>query len=120
MPADWEDSPRVAELFKNTDVDGTFVLYDVTAQRLVGYDRARAHTRFVPASTFKIPNTLIELSVNAVSSVDEALPYAGRPQPFTDWERNMSLREAIALSNVAIYRELAWRIGLTHMRETLS
>lgn len=32
----------------------------------------------------------------------------------------MSLREAIALSNVAIYRELAWRIGLTRMRETLS
>lgn len=76
---DWQDSPEVAQLFKNAGVNGTFVLYAVTAQRLIGHDQARAEKRFVPASTFKIPNTLIGLSVGAVKNVDEVLPYGGNP-----------------------------------------
>ena len=32
----------------------------------------------------------------------------------------MSLREAIAVSNIAIYQELARRIGLEHMRDSIS
>lgn len=34
-----------------------------------------------------------------------------------DWERDMSLRDAIKISNVPIYQELARRIGLERMRE---
>jgi beta-lactamase class D len=56
----------------------------------------------------------------AVKSVDEVLPYGGNPQPFKAWERDMGLREAIALSNAAIYQELARRIGLEQMRENVS
>jgi beta-lactamase class D len=117
---EWQDSPQVTQLFQNAGVRGTFVLYDVTARRVLGHDATRAHTRFVPASTFKIPNTLIGLSVGAVKNVDEVLPYGGKPQPFTTWEKDMSLREAIMLSNVAIYQELARRIGLDRMRDSVS
>lgn len=117
---DWQDSPQVSQLFGNTGVKGTFVLYDVTAQRLIGHDQARANTRFIPASTFKIPHTLIGLSVGAVKNVHEVLPYGGRPQPFKAWEKDMSLREAIAASNAAIYQELARRIDLKRMRDGVS
>ncbi len=92
---EWQESAEVAQLFHTTEVTGTFVLYEVTAQRLIGHNRARAETRFVPASTFKIPNTLIGLSVGAVKTVDEVLPYGGKPQPIKTWEKDMSLREAI-------------------------
>lgn len=67
-----------------------------------------------------IPNTLIGLSVGAVKSVDDVLPYGGRPQPFKAWEKDMALREAIAVSNAAIYQELARRIGLERMRSHVS
>ena len=96
------------------------MLYDVTAQRVIGHDATRANTRFVPASTFKIPHTLIGLSVGAVKNVDEVLPYGGKPQLMKTWEKDMSLREAIPLSNVPIYQELARRIGLERMREAVS
>lgn len=115
--ADWTEIPEVAALFANAGVTGTFVVYDVAGDRYCGHNRARAETRFVPASTFKIANTMIGLSVGAVESVDEVLPYGGQPQPFKSWERDMSLRDAIAVSNVAIYQELARRIGLERMRE---
>jgi len=55
--AGWEESPEVSELFKKSDVNGTFVLFDATAQRVVGHNQSRANTRFVPASTFMIPHT---------------------------------------------------------------
>ena len=119
--ADWKESPEVGELFKSAGVNGTFVLYDVTAQTYTGHNRERAGTRFVPASTFKIPNSLIGLSVGAVKSVDEVLPYKGHPQPFIKaWVKDMGLREAIVLSNVPIYQELARRIGLERMRENVA
>lgn len=96
------------------------MLYDVDAGRFVGYNQSRSKVRFVPASTFKIPNSLIGLSVGAVKSVDDVLPYGGDPQPFDAWEKDMGLREAIALSNVPIYQELARRVGLARMRENVS
>lgn len=114
---EWEENPEIAELFKSMGVNGTFVLYDYSSQRLIGYNQARAETEFVPASTYKIPNTLIGLSVGAVGSVDEVLPYGGEPQPFGAWERDMALREAITLSSVPIYQELARRIGMERMLE---
>lgn len=117
---DWLDSPQIGALFAGAGVKGTFVLYDVAANRLVGHDRDRANTRFVPASTFKIPNSLIGLSVGAARDVDEILPYGGKPQPIKAWEKDMGLREAIAMSNVPIYQELARRIGLDRMREGIA
>lgn len=118
--ADWIDHPELAQLFADAGIDGTFVLYDGTTGRLAGFNRKRAEQRFVPASTYKIPHTLIGLTVGAVSSVDEVLPYGGKPQPFKQWERDMSLRDAIVLSNVPIYQQLATRIGLPRMRSALA
>jgi beta-lactamase class D len=118
--AEWTESPDVAALFANVGVTGSFVVYDIDADRYLGYNRSRAETRFVPASTFKIANTMIGLSVGAVENVDEVLPYGGAPQPFRSWERDMSLREAIVLSNATIYQVLARRIGLERMRKNVA
>lgn len=114
---DWTEKPGITALFDRAGVTGTFVVHDAAADRFAGHNRARAETRLVPASTFKIANTMIGLSVGAVANVDEVLPYGGEPQPFKSWERDMSLREAIALSNATIYQVLARRIGLERMRE---
>jgi beta-lactamase class D len=115
---DWEESANIEKIFINSGIKGTFVLYDITARKLIGYDKNRAEKRFVPASTFKIPNTIIGLSVGAVKSIDEIIPYRGNPNPFIKaWAKNMGLREAIVLSNVPIYQELARRIGLERMRD---
>lgn len=73
----FEESAKVGEIFKSAGMNGTFVLYYVTAHTYTGHNKDRAEKRFVPASTFKIPNSLIGLSVGAVKGVDEVLPYRG-------------------------------------------
>lgn len=107
--------PEIAVAFDKAGVKGTFVLLD-TDGAFRGHDETRAKTRYVPASTFKIPNSLIGLDCGAVGSVDEILPYGGKPQFMKEWEHDMGLRDAIKISNVPIYQELARRIGLERMK----
>ncbi len=84
------------------------------------WNKDRAQQRFIPASTFKIANALIGLNTGAVKDVDEILPYGGKPQRIKEWEHDMSLRDGIKISNVAIFQELARRIGLDRMRDGVS
>jgi len=107
------------DLFHAQGVRGTFVLATRGAPAVLAHDARRATERHTPASTFKIPNTLIGLTTGAVSSVDEVLPYGGGKQFLPQWERDMGLREAMPLSNVPVYQHLARRIGLQRMAEGL-
>ena len=117
---DVEQNPGIDRLFNQAGITGTFVLYDVSAARFIVHDQPRAEQRFIPASTFKVANSLIGLATGVVASVDEVLPYGGKPQPVKAWEQDMGLREAIKISNVPVYQELARRIGLNRMRENLA
>lgn len=112
--------PELEKLFIEAGVNGTFALYDVSAKQFTVHDQSRAEQRFIPASTFKIANSLIGLATGTVKSIDEVLPYGGQPQPFKSWEQDMGLRDAIRVSNVPVYQELARRIGLERMRENLA
>lgn len=118
--AEWEDSPSLEKLFTDAEVQGTFVLYDVTEDKFIGFDRLRAETRFIPASTFKIPHTLIGLAESAVENVDEVLPYGGKAQPFSSWEKDMSLRDAMPISNVPVYQGLARQITRDRMADNVA
>lgn len=120
LATEWRDSAAIKALFSSAGLTGTFVLYDVAGDTFTGHNRARAETRFIPASTFKIPNSLISLSVGVVKNVDEVLPYGGKPQPMKAWEKDMGLRDAIKVSNVPVYQELARRIGLGRMNAALA
>jgi len=113
----YQEVPELAKCFEAQGAAGTFVLFDVANDTMLVSNEARAKKRFTPASTFKIANSLIGLETGAVKNVDEVLPYGGKPQRIKEWERDMGLREAIKISNVPIYQELARRIGLERMRE---
>jgi beta-lactamase class D len=116
IAAPWREEQAVAALFRKAGVEGTFVLLDERSGELRGSNRQRAEQRFVPASTFKIANALIGLSLGAVRSVDEVIPYTGDANPFMrEWLEPMGLRGAMKVSNVPLYQELARRIGLQRM-----
>ena len=120
IAAPWREEAGVAALFRAAGVQGTFVLLDEARGELRGHNRVRAERRFVPASTFKVANALIGLSLGAVRNVDEVIPYTGDPNPFMrEWLEPMGLRGGMRVSNVPLYQELARRIGLGPMREAV-
>lgn len=109
----------LAAVFEREGLPGTFASYDATAGRLTLVGAERAAVRYVPASTFKIPNTLIALEVGAVKNADDVFRYDGKPRWIKAWERDMTLREAMAASNVPVYQEIARRVGLPAYRDWL-
>lgn len=109
--------PDLAHRFRELGVPGTFALYDVSAHQLVLVDEDRADTRLVPASTYKVPHSVIAFETGVVPDPDQIQPYGGGPQRFKQWERDMSLREAIAASNVPVYQGVARRIGMARMQQ---
>lgn len=109
-------------IFENAGVNATFVLYEPYANKLTIYNDARAQQRFVPASTFKIVNTLIGLGSGAVTSLDDEIFYwdTEAPRNRPEWEKDMNLREAARVSCLPVYRELARRIGFERMRAAVT
>ena len=108
------------DVLARNGVDGAFAGYDEQKGRLFLVNGARAQQRFSPASTFKIANSLIALETGVVRDENQIIPYRSDDPPFMqEWTRDMSMREAIKLSNVPIYQELALRIGLTRYHEWL-
>lgn len=115
-----EERPDLATHFKEAGVRGTWVVLDSATAKLTVVDRRRADKRYSPASTFKIPNSLIALETGAVKDIDEILPYGGGTYKRKEWERDMNLRDAIRVSHLPIYRGVARRIGLARMNEWIA
>lgn len=105
------ESADLEEIFAEHNVTGTFVLEDIQKQQLILVNGTRATKRMYPASTFKIANSLFALEAGAVADENEIIPFGGKPQPVDAWEKDMSMRDAIKVSNVPVYQELARRIG---------
>jgi beta-lactamase class D len=116
----FQENAEISKLFTDKGVVGTFILFDPVNNTYVGHNGERSKKRFIPASSYKVAHTLIGLSVGAVSNVDEILPYGGKPAYLKIWEKNMSLRDAIKISNVPIYQATSRRIGIEAMENGLA
>src|SRR5687767_15075072 len=67
----------IGQRFRARDVAGTFALLAVHDDTLLLHDPARAEREFLPASTFKIPNSLIALETGVIKDPDEVWKYDG-------------------------------------------
>lgn len=107
------------DAFRRAGLAGGFALVDVSRGRTTVVDLPRAAQRRMPASTFKIPHSLIALETGAVKDENEVVPYGGEPQRLPKWEQDQSMRDAIEISNVAVYQTIARRIGATREKQWL-
>jgi len=96
---------------------GAFVLYDLNRNRYIRYNPERCAERFIPASTFKIMNSLIGLETGAVPDADYVIKWDGTKYDVPAWNQDHTLRTAIQNSAVWYYQELARRVGEKKMQE---
>ncbi len=98
-------------LFEAHHIDATLVLASHDGQQMSVYNPARAETRFLAASTFKIPNTLIALDAGVVASRDSQFIWDGKDRGLPFWNRDHTLATAIQYSCVWCYQEIAREVG---------
>jgi beta-lactamase class D len=105
------EDPDLAKLFADRKVEGTIVLSASDGSLTYLHNEGRAHTRFVPASTFKIINTLIALDGGALADDKEIIKWDGNDKGLETWNRDHALETAFKSSCIWFYQELARRIG---------
>jgi beta-lactamase class D len=116
------DSERVVDLSRLfPDMEAAFVVLEVQGRRVTRHNPARAGQRFLPASTFKIPNSIVALETGVATGPDFRIPWnpaAVTPQPWWPeaWTRDQDLRSAFRQSVVWYYQDLARRIGAERMQ----
>ena len=111
--------PDWLRFFAAKGVRGTFVLFEPLQNRYTIADPSRAKQRFLPASTFKIPNALIGLEVGSISDENEVFHWDGKPKLRPQWERDQTLATGMRESVVWMFQEVARRTGKPSMREWL-
>ncbi|MBC6696552.1 class D beta-lactamase [Hymenobacter sp. BT190] len=105
--------------FSQYGVQGSFLLYDEAAGQYVAHQLARCRQQFLPASTFKIPNTLIGLQTGALPDTATICRWDGQKRSFPQWNEDMTYARALRVSCVPCYQQLARRIGVKQYQQWL-
>lgn len=75
--------------------------------------------RNLPASTFKITNSIIALETGVVENDSTLLKWNGEKRRFKNWEQDLILRDAFHFSCVPCYQEIARKVGENKMNKFL-
>ncbi len=97
---------------------GTVVFYEPGGKGYFGYNEVKWDSGYLPASTFKIPNSLAGLETGVIDT-GYLFRWNGEKRRLPQWEHDMKLQEAFRLSCVPCYQEVARRIGSERMRDVL-
>ncbi|MFA7229577.1 MAG: class D beta-lactamase [Melioribacteraceae bacterium] len=106
QPADSLSVDKIMKGYK-----AAFVMLDNSDGKYFRYNKKRCAERYLPASTFKIPNSLIGLESGVIADENFIIKWDGIKRWNKDWNRDNTLASAIKISSVPYYQELARRVG---------
>jgi len=112
--------------FDENKVNGTFGLFDNGQGQFSIYNLSRfKDSAYLPASTFKIVNSLIGLETGRIVNEKMVIKWDGVIRKFpggdtaTAWNKDLTMAEAFKVSAVPYYQEVARRIGKDTMQHWL-
>lgn len=115
-PNNVEEDNSLGKYFTENKVIGCFGLYNNATNEFTFYNKKRfADSSFLPASTFKIINSLIGLQTGVISSDSMVIKWDSVKRKVEEWNRDLSMYEAFRVSAVPYYQEVARRIGKDRM-----
>jgi beta-lactamase class D len=111
------EDESLGKFFKENNVTGTFALMNNGTGKFTVYDLARYRdSSYLPASTFKIVNSLIGLQTGKISSDSMVIRWDGIKRPIEAWNHDLTMYDAFRVSAVPYYQEVARRIGKDTMQ----
>ena len=106
----------LVNLMETVPAKGTILIYDYQQKRYYSNDFDWARRGYLPASTFKIPNSLIALEVGTVKNDSSWIKWDGKMRYLKAWEQDLIFRQAFHLSCLPCYQELSRKAGEKQMR----
>lgn len=106
--------------FTENKVEGCFALLNNGTGKFTVYNLTRFRdSSYLPASTFKIVNSLIGLQTGRITGDSMMIKWDGVKRSIDNWNRDLTMYEAFRVSSVPYYQEVARRIGRDTMQHWL-
>lgn len=105
--------------FEQYGLRGSFLMFDAQANKFTAYDQKRCRQGFLPASTFKIPNTLIGLETGVIRDTSQLIKWDGVKRNMEQWNRDLTLAQALRVSCFPCYQQVARGIGAARYQQWL-
>jgi len=110
-------SPEIQQKLRQLQT-WTVLVYEPQTQRSQGLRSKEWDLASIPASTYKIPHSLIGLSTG-VLDLQTVFPWNGTPYEIESWNQAHTLATAFQASCVPCYQQLARKIGVSRMKSEL-
>ena len=104
------------QYFDARNAEGCFSMQDNSSGKVTVYNLEMDTTRVLPASTFKIVNSLIGLETGKITDENMVIKWDGIKRPVDEWNKDLTMAEAFKVSAVPYYQEVARRIGRDTMQ----
>ena len=106
--------------FDDLAITGAIIIYDRNEDFFYQHNPQRNDTPFLPASTYKIPHSLIALETGVIKDDVDVLTWNGIKRDLPQWNQDLNLRLAFKYSAVWFYQVLARRIGHQRMQDLVT
>lgn len=107
------------QILDAAEVNGVILIFDEKNNTYHSNDFERANQGFLPASTFKIPNSIIALETGVVDDEKTIFKWDGKERLLKIWEQDLTFKEALQKSCVPCYQDIARKVGVNRMKEYL-
>lgn len=116
-PNNVKQDKSLKKYFDDNKVEGCFALMDNASGKFTVHNLGRYRdSSYLPASTFKILNSLIGLQTGKISSDSMVIKWDGVERRVADWNKDLNMYQAFRVSSVYYYQEVARRIGKDTMQ----
>lgn len=105
------------KFFDLAKVDGCFSMFNNATGAVTVYNMKLDTQRFLPASTFKIVNSLIGLETGRITDEKMVIKWDGVKRWNNNWNQDLTMEQAFKYSAVPYYQEVARRIGRDTMKK---
>src|SRR5258707_3363329 len=88
VASETKEHPEWKSYFEASGGAGTIVLTDLVREETHVYNPQRAAETFIPASTYKIPHSLITLETGVVKDENQTFKLEGQERQVESWNRS--------------------------------
>ncbi|MEO5562596.1 MAG: penicillin-binding transpeptidase domain-containing protein [Chitinophagaceae bacterium] len=118
-PNNVKQDKSLEKYFTENKVNGCFAMMNNGTGEFTVYGIARYRdSSYLPASTFKIVNSLVGLQTGIISNDSMVIKWDGVKRRDA-WDKDLTMYEAFRVSSVPYYQEVARRIGKDTMQHWL-
>lgn len=106
-------------ILDTAELEGAILIFDQQTNSFYSNNFQESKKSYLPASTYKIPNSIIGLELGIIEGEEFIFKWDGEERALTIWEKDLSLKQAFQVSCVPCYQELARNIGAVRMRNKI-